>query len=260
MTAEMAIMDQQENVRGAFTRSLLFHASIIGGLSLYGYFHGAVDSFGAKDAGMPAVGVTAVDKIPLPANPGPKNPVADDTQSDVPQEVAKPTPAPKPAPEPEPEEAVSILPPKKATKQPLVPKARLKSFEEIAQNQITSKSPQALSSPLMAAKGGSQINVGGDTTLGNRFPEYAAVIQDITRKSWHTEEVDRTVTNGPPVTVRFELQKDGRAVNVHLIKRSGIASLDLSVQNAVEEAHYPPLPVGFDKSSVPVEFTMVLKR
>jgi periplasmic protein TonB len=260
MTAEVAIMDQQENVRGAFTRSLLFHATIVGGLTLYGYLNGALDSFGAKDAGMPAVGVTAVDKIPLPASTGPKNPVADPTESDVPQEVAKPEPKPQPkAKEPEPEDAVALLPPDRK-KQPLVPKSRLKPFDEIASNQITSKSPQALSSPQFALKGGNQINVGGDTTLGNRFPEYAFQIQEITRTNWHTEEVDRSVTTGPPVTIRFDLQKDGRVSNIQLIRRSGIASLDLSVRNAVETAHYPPLPAGFERSSVPVEFTMVLKR
>ena len=202
--------------------------------------------------------MTAVDKIPLPANSGPKNPVAEDTNSDVPQEVAKPDPKPQPK-EPEPDEGVALLRPDKK-KQPLTPKSRLKSFEEIAQNQVTSKSPQQLSSPLMAAKGGSQINVGGDTTLGNRFPEYAFQIQEITRRNWHTEEVDRSVTTGPPVTIRFELQKNGKVASVLLVRRSGIASLDLSVRNAVETANYPPLPAEFERSSVPVEFTMVLKR
>jgi TonB family protein len=260
MTADAAMMGQhqQENVRGAFTRSVLFHAALAGGLTLYGYLNGVLDPFGAPDAGTSVVGVTAVDTIPLPTR-GPRNPVAEDTESEVPQEIVKPEPKPQPK-EAEPEDAVSILPPDRKNKQPLVPKSRLKPLDEIAQNQITSKSPQALSSPMMSAKGGSQINVGGDTTLGNRFPAYALTIQDLTRKAWHTEEVDRTITNGPPVTIRFELQKDGRVTNIQLIRRSGIPSLDLSVQNAVEQAHYPPLPTEFERSSVPVEFTMVLKR
>lgn len=258
MTAE-AIMDQREDVRGAFTQSVVFHVALIGGLTLYTYLNGPADPFGAKDAGGAAVGVTAVDSIPLPSR-GPQNPVAEDTTSEVPQEVAKP--APKAAPEPEPKEAVAILPPdKKKSKQPLVPQNRLKSFDDIAKNQLTSKSPQAVSSQMFSPPpGAGQINVGGDTTLGNRFPEYAAQIQEITRRSWRVQDVDRAITTGPPVTIRFDLMKDGRVTNVQLVRRSNISTLDLSVQNAVEEAHYPPLPAGFERNSVPVEFTMVLKR
>ncbi|MEO5922617.1 MAG: TonB family protein [Bryobacteraceae bacterium] len=258
MTAEMAIMDQQENVRGAFTRSLLFHAAIVGGLTSYAYLNGALDTFGAKDAGMPAVGVNTVDTIPLPSR-GPKNPVAEDTESDAPQEVAKPEPKVEPKAEPEPEDAISLLPPDRK-KAPLTPKSKLIPFDQLKDNQLTSKSPQAMSTPMMQAKGGNQINVGGDTTLGDKFPEYAAAIQEITRRGWHTEEIDRNVTNGPPVTIRFELQKNGKVTGIRLVKRTGIISLDLSVQNAVESANYPPLPPGFNRDSVPVEFTMVLKR
>jgi TonB family protein len=258
MTADAGMMDQHENVRGAFTRSVVLHLAVIGGLGFYAWVNGITDRFGREDAGGAMVGIQVIAPIPLPSH-GPVNPVANDTDSDVPQEIAKPTP--KAAPEPEPEDAVPILPPTKTSKQPLTPKSKLKGFDDIAKNQLTSKSPQAVSNPLFASSSGAgRINVGGDNTLGNRFPEYAAQIQELTRQNWHTEEVDRSVTSGPPVTIRFELQKDGRVRNVQLIRRSNIPTLDLSVQNAVEEAHYPPLPAGFERSSVPVEFTMVLKR
>jgi len=258
MTADAGMLDQHENVRGAFTRSVVFHLALVGGLTLYAWLNRPGESFGAEDAGGAAVGVTAVDSVPLVSR-GPENPVANDTTSEVPQEVSKP--APKAAPEPEPKDAISLLPPEKKSKQALTPKPRLKSFTEIAQNQLTSKSAQAVSSPLFSPPAGAgQINVGGDTTLGNRFPEYAAQIQEITRRSWRVQDVDRSVTTGPPVTIRFDLLKDGKVSNVQLVRRSGIDSLDLSVRNAVEEAHYPPLPAGFERNSVPVEFTMVLKR
>jgi TonB family protein len=257
MTADAAMLDQQDNVKGAFTQSVIFHVTLIGGLTLYAWANTS-DRFGAQDAGGAAVGITPVDSIPLPSR-GPQNPVANDTESEAPQEISKF--APKAAPEPEPDDAVALLPPDRKSKQPLVPKNKLKSFADIAQNQITSKSPQAASSQLFAPQAGAgQINVGGDTTLGNRFPEYAAQIQEITRRNWRVQDVDRSVTTGPPVTIRFDLQKDGRVTNIQLIRRSNIPTLDLSVQNAVEEAHYPPLPAGFERNSVPVEFTMVLKR
>ncbi len=236
-------MDQHENVRGAFTRSVFFHVSIIGGLMLYAYLNAQGDRFGAEDAGSKAVGVVAVDSIPLPSH-GPENPVANDTESEVPQEIAKP--APKEVAEPEPKEAIALLPPERKTKQALTPKNRLKSFDELPTNQLTSKSPQAASTPLFSGQtGGSRIGV-TDTTLGNRFPG--------------VQDVDPSVTSAPSVTIRFELLKDGRATQIRLVRRSNVPSLDLSVQNAVEETNYPPLPPGYDKESVPVEFTFELKR
>ena len=44
------------------------------------------------------------------------------------------------------------------------------------------------------------------------------------------------------------------------MRRSGIPSLDLSVQEAIENSKYPPLPPEYDKSSATVEFTFELKR
>ena len=251
---------QQEDVRGAFLRSLAFHGALVGGLALYAWLNGQGEAFGDPNAGGATVGIEMVAPIPLPSR-GPQNPVANDTQSEVPQEIAKP--APKAAPEPEPEDALALLPPDKKSKQTLTPKNRLKSFDDLAPNQLTSKSAPAVSSPLFGTQAGaSDINLGGDTTLGNRFPEYAANIKELTRARWlvTVRDVDRSVTTAPPVTVRFTLQRSGKVTGLRLIKRSGIASLDLSVQNAVEEAHYPELPSGFDGNSAVVEFTMVLKR
>jgi len=256
MTADAGMMDQHENVRGAFTRSVFFHLALVGGLTFWAWWNGPGESFGDDNPGGAAVGVTAVDTIPLPSR-GRTNPVASDTESEVPQEVAKP--APKEAPEPEPEDAVALLPPDRKSKQPLTPKSRLKTFEEIAQNQVTSKSPQAASSPLFTQAGAAQINNGVDAALGRRFPEYAAQIKELTRTRWRVQDVDRSVTTAPSVTIRYDILKNGSVANVRFVRRSNIPSLDLSVQNAVEN-QYPPLPAGYEKDSVPVEFTFELKR
>ena len=78
--------------------------------------------------------------------------------------------------------------------------------------------------------------------------------------AWRGQDVDRTGKNGPPVTVQFDLLRDGKASNIRLMRRSGIPSLDLSVQTAVESATYPPLPAEYDQSSATVTFTFELKR
>ncbi len=254
MTADAAMLDQPDNVRGAFTQSVAFHVAIIGGLTLYAYLHRSV-ILGDPDAGAKAVGVTAVDKIPVPTR-GPKNPVANDSNSELPQEIAKPTP--KEAREPEPEKAEALLPPDR--KQPLVPKARLKSFTDIEKNQLTSRSPQAASSPLFSPPAGSNlINSGDNGALGTRFGAYAARIKELTTQNWHREDIDSSVANAPPVTIRFDILRDGRATNVQLIRRSNISTLDLSVQNAIL-ARYPALPAEYEGGSVTITYTFEYKR
>lgn len=250
----------QDKLGSAFTRSVVLHLSVVGVLAGYAWWTKG-EAFGDPNAGGPAVSIESVASIPLQTR-GPQNPVANDSEIEAPQEQPqeKPKPEPKKA-EPEPDDAVSLRPKQKETKQKLVPKSRLKSFDEVASNQLTTKSSQAVSSPLYGAPpGAGQIGMGMNTTLGTRFAAYAALIQDITRKTWRPQDVDPSVKNGPPVTVKFELLKDGRVSDVRLMRRSGIPSLDLSVQEAVENAKYPPLPPEYDKSSATVEFTFELRR
>lgn len=277
MTADAAMMgmDTQERLGNAFARSVVFHVVLFGGLTGLAWWN-AGEAFGDPDAGGTAVGIEAVATIPLPPKSGPENPVANDTENIVPPAPAE-KPAPKAAPPPEPEDAIALKQPDRKqktppapkakeepavskAKEPLTPKQRLKSFSEIASNQLTSKEPQAVSSPLYSQGGAGRIGSDLDTTLGTRFPAYAARIQELTRQNWRTQDIDRSVSVAPPVTVRFDLMKDGHVESVRLIRRSGIPSLDESVLSAIETAHYPQLPDGYDRNSVPVEFTFELKR
>jgi TonB family protein len=249
------------NMPSAFARSIAFHAALVGIALLWGWQHGfQQDALGAPDAGLPTIGITTIAEIPLPSR-GPENPLVSEDDADVPQElVEKPSPKAAEKAKPEPADAKDILPTEKTPPPSPAPKSKLKSFDDIATNQLTSNAARPLSSPMMAAVGASQVNTGGDTTLGSRFPNYAAQIKEITRGKWRVQDVDRTVTKAPPVTVSFDLLKDGRATNVRLTRRSGVASLDQSVLNAVQDASYPPLPDGLGKDSVPVEFTFELRR
>ena len=259
MTSSATWDEAQDRMGSAFTRSLLIHLAFVGGLAGYAWWFGPGEQFGDPNAGGAAVGIEAVSSIPLPSR-GPQNPIANDSEIQAPEEKPAEKPQPKEAVK-EPEDAISLLPKQKQTKQPLTPKSRLKSFEEIASNQLTTKSSQAVSSQMFAAPAGAgQIGVGINTTLGTRFGAYSAQIQEITRRNWRVQDVDRTVKNGPPVTVQFDLLRDGKASNIRLMRRSGIPSLDLSVQTAVESATYPPLPAEYDQSSATVTFTFELKR
>jgi TonB family protein len=127
---------------------------------------------------------------------------------------------------------------------------------------LTSKSEQAVSSPLFSAPSGAgQINTGENTALGTRFAAYAAQIKALTTGNWRRQDIDRRVAVAPLVTIRFDiLRNGGKAANVQLTKRSNIPSLDLSVQNAIEDTNYPPLPPDYEGNSVTITYTFELKR
>jgi outer membrane biosynthesis protein TonB len=257
MDAHAGLLDQREPIGGAFWGAVALHVALFGGLTLYSLVN-TRESFGAPDAGGAAVGVEAVKSIPL-AHRGPTNPVANDSKSDVPQAPPK-------------QEAVKEkeIPPdavrlkgrttKKAKE--TTSKPRFKSFDDLQPNQLTSTQAQAVSTEAFTAMpGAGRVGTGANTTLGNRYPAYAAQIQRIIAQKWRTSDVDANVKTAPPVVATFEILRDGSVRAVALLDKSGISTLDFSVQRAILDSNpFPPLPPGFDKDSAKVELWFELKR
>jgi outer membrane biosynthesis protein TonB len=257
MSAQAGILDEREPVSGAFLAALALHVAIFGGLAVFTWVTKR-ESFGAPDAGGVAVGVEAVKSLPL-AHSGPTNPVANDSKSEIPQAPAKQ----ETVKEPEiPKNAVRIK--GRTTKKAAVTatKPRFRSFDELEPNQLTSTRPQAVSNQAFTAMpGAGRVGTGANTTLGDRFPAYAAQIQQIIAQKWRTGDVDATVRTAPPVVATFEIMRDGSVRGLALLDKSGISTLDFSVQRAILEANpFPPLPQGFDKESAKVELWFELKR
>src|SRR5690242_16217836 len=106
MTSHVDILDAPERLSKPFWTSLILHISIAavilvsGKLDLLTAKNPFGDPMGGR-AGSVSVGVT--DKIPLPAKSGAFNPVANDSQFQVPTPPTKAKPQPKVAPKaPEP--------------------------------------------------------------------------------------------------------------------------------------------------------------
>jgi outer membrane biosynthesis protein TonB len=251
------ILEEREPVSGAFVAALGLHVAIFGGLTLFAWFTGR-DSMGAPDAGGAAVGVEAVKSLPLVHN-GPTNPVANDSKSDVPQAPAKQEAVKE---RDIPKDAVRLKgrPPKKAAA--TTSKPRFRSFDELEPNQLTSSQPQAVSNLAFSAlPGAGRVGTGINTTLGKNYAAYAAQIQQIIAQKWRTGDVDPNVKTAPPVVATFEIMRDGSVRAVALLDKSGISSLDFSVQRAIQDSNpFPPLPPGFDKDSAKVELWFELKR
>jgi TonB family protein len=248
-----------ESLRGPFLRSLLMHAALIGGAAVYAWWGGFGEAMGDPNPGGNAVGVQAVDRIPLYTR-GPENPVANDTKSYLPQTPPPPKPAPaksEPAPR---KDAVPLkAEPRRPAPETVVDRSKYRPFEELAPNQLTSKTPQAVSTPLYAVPGTGNIGQ-TNTTLGSRFSWYAARVKELVAQAWRTQDVPASIKTAPTVIAVFEIQRNGSVAGVRLLQRSGIPTLDLSVERAIRDARLPPLPPEFDKDSASVEFWFELKR
>jgi TonB family protein len=232
------------------------HAAIVLTVALPGWLAGKSNPFGDANPGG-AIGIGVVDKIPLP-HEGPKNLLANDSASEIPQQVTQPDKRSLVEEKEPPKDAIRLKGREAKKKEP----RRLPSFGEIAQNQVTSTQPQQLSSNLFSqAPGSGQVGT-SNTTLGTRFAGYAQQIRQLVAQQWRTGDVDARLQNPPPVIATFDLMRDGTFQNLRLLQGSGNKTLDFSVLRAIEDAGnpFPPIPPGFEKDRAKVEFTFELKR
>lgn len=259
-TRSIDVLDQPEPLRGPFLWALVFHVTLLGGLSIYGWMMGQTDAFGAMDAGGSAIGVQAVESIPL-ARSGPANPVSNDTESQVPQEPVK-KPEVRAKQEKVSPKAVPLkMKEKRRPAEQTSENRKFRPFKDLDPNQVFAKQAPQVSNPIYSSMPGSGRIGTSNTTLGTRFPAYAQQIQQMITQKWRTGDVDARLQSAPIVVASFEIMRDGTIRNLKLLQRSGTSTLDFSVQRAITEATpFPPIPPGFERDSATVEFTFELKR
>ncbi|HLG95364.1 MAG TPA: TonB family protein [Bryobacteraceae bacterium] len=259
MNPRVDILDERESLRAPFMQSVLLHGAIAGALVLSTYsFQHSHEQFGSlmTQAGS-AVPVTAVKTIPLTQRAGIVNPVANDTESQVPQ---RPKPQPKKqAKAPEPKaiplksrhvdtRALEDTSPQRYRPQPPRP------------NQVFSDQAPAAISPMFEKPGSGGVGVGPNSAFGNRFGAYAdLVIKRVTDK-WQTNGLGGLHT-APIVVITFDILRDGSVRNAKVAQRSGIDTLDYSALRAVTDAApFQPLPPEYDRSAANVELRFQLQR
>ena len=259
MTGHLDILDQRDSLRGAFGGALALHALLVGGVVVSRYL-GQHDTLGSPDAGGGAIGIEAVKSLPI-LHRGMENPVANDTKSELPQIPERAKEANRKEKEDPDAVALKRNKKKKEAVKP-APKQKFRPFDQLDANQLTSRQPQQVSSTMFsAAPGAGRVGAGINTTLGNSYPAYAEQLQRLISQKWRTADVDASIRTGPVVIATFDLLRNGNARNVQLLQRSGIPTLDLSVQRAILEASpFPPFPAGLDRESLKVEFWFELKR
>ncbi len=268
MAAHADILDQKEPLGRWLAGSLILHGSLVAAIVGYTLIHHtSVENWGEKNGGgMGAMAVNIVPTIKLPTS-GPANPVANETESHVPEAKVKPQPKVK-APEPD-ADAIAIKSrnaPKKSTRparEYAPPPNKFREQQVDQPNQLHSTQGQQLSSNMFAMTGGGGVGIGTDSPLGSRFGYYANIIRTKVAQNWHTNEVDRRVQTAPEAVVRFTLRKDGSVApgSVKIAQSSGIAPLDNSAQRAIYDASpFGNLPPQFEKDQADLELHFILRR
>lgn len=251
------ILDQHESLGGPFVQSVLLHAAIAGAfiISTISFQHSRQVWGSANTAAGTAVAINSVKTIPLPARAGKINPVANDTESQVPQ-------APKPEPKKQvkvPDEDAIPLKSRLAKKQPRPEAPQRYRPEPLAPNQVVSRDAPAAVTPIFEKPGSGGAGVGMNSAFGNQFGAYAdLVVQRVTQK-WDTSGL--AGQHLPMAVITFDIMRDGSVKNPQIAQRSGNSTLDYSALRAVSDAGpFPPLPPNYNGSSTSVELRFQLQR
>lgn len=265
MTARVDIWDQPAETLGRpVVVSIAAHAGLVAAILLFTQLgnHARV-LWGDPHAlgGGGSVGITPVRQIPLPTRAGPVNPLANDTESQVP---APPKPQPKKAPPQDPDAIALKGRTKPAQKEPAWTRSR-QTYRPNAPdrpNQLYSSAGQAMVSPMYGMQMGTGgVGMGPGGAFGSQFGWYRDLLERMVGQKWRTDDVNPRLRTAPPVVVTFDLLRNGSIKSVIVEQSSGDYTLDNSAKRAIyDAAPFPQLPAGFNRDSARIEFWFQLKR
>jgi TonB family protein len=242
-------------------RSAVVHGILLLGLAGYSYLKGNVDRFGDPNPnGGGSVMIQPVNSIPIPSPRGPVQPVANDTQSQVPEppKPDKVKPQPKKPPPPDPD-AISLRSKKKDSAKKVEPVPTRVSKQPEPENQVYSQSGARTSSPMFTVQGSGGVGLGESNPFGDRFGYYAAAVRQQVARNWKTGEI--SLNTAPPVIVTFDVARNGSVSNIRFLQKSGNYQIDRSCERALIDASpLPTLPAGFERETAHIEFWFQLKK
>ncbi|MBF0170887.1 MAG: TonB family protein [Nitrospinae bacterium] len=99
--------------------------------------------------------------------------------------------------------------------------------------------------------GGAASVVQGEETA---YSYYMQILNDKVNENWVTLGIDINGKRANPV-VRFDIDRDGRALNIRLDKTSGAPALDESALAAIRTLELPPLPSEYPTELMRIRFT-----
>jgi TonB family protein len=253
------VLDERESLRKSFLSALGLHFSIAAVITAAAWAatRNPTQWGDPNSLGGGAVGITPVGKIPLVAPVGPKNPVANDTQNTIPP---PPKPQKKTQKEPEPD-AIPIKSRnvKKSIEERAAVEQKYRPDPTMRPNQVTSSTGQAAVSELFTpAPGGGGIGSGSANPFGYGFGWYASLIRDRVARAWNRQGLD---ARSRPVTVFFDIHRDGSVRNPRVATPSGNYAVDQSAVRAVVSASpFQPLPPQLPKEMYTVSLDFHLSQ
>jgi TonB family protein len=251
-------MDEREPLGKAFFGSLTAHGGVVAAIIALGYFH-LTDQWGSPHASSGSVGVSMVKTIPIPRHEGPINPLANDTKNVAPQEpkmVVKPQPEVK-APDPK-AIALSKREEKPKKTQPKQVASTMLKPQAYQENQVYSKTPQAMNSPLYGMQGAGGIDIGPASVLGDRCGAYVDLMRTLISNHWNQSGV--TASSVQKSAISFTLARSGAVNNIKLAQPSGSYLLDNSAKRAVMDSNpLPSVPSQCPGNDIPVTLWFQLK-
>jgi periplasmic protein TonB len=246
----------QNGLRRPLIWSATFHAVLIGGLVLSGFFTRRGELWGGTGGGeaMTIGLVGSVPGIPLP------KPMAVTTSRvvDVTKGLYQSEPLLK-----EPEKKFTPIPEFKEEKRPRYvtrPSRLLENPAPPPSNAIPYGQGGQPAVPYTAFTVGSQTQgglsfSGPGGAFGAQYPWYVAAVQRRISSNWLQATIEPTLQWAPRVIVDFVILRDGTITNIQLMRSSGDSSVDASAVRAVRASSpLGPLPSGYAGSNVSVEF------
>ncbi len=262
MNAHVDILETQESLKRPLLVSMGIHAALFAALSVQAMIPDrARDIWGNPNSlGGSAVGITPVSQIPLPSRGGIPNPLASDTESNVPEPPAAKTETQR-APDPD----VNAIPIKGRTPKHPAKTTQMRGGSKLAANtgheQVYSSTGRGLASAMVGQAGSGGVGIGTGGAFGNRFGYYRDLLERKVAEKWRTDTVNPRLQSAPPSIVTFILYRNGSVADVRMEQSSGNKALDYSALRAIyEAAPFPPLPAAYERNEARIEFWFQLKR
>jgi protein TonB len=264
MSSHADILEQPEPLARPFWGSMFLHVGIAAAILAYGWISSKspVKWGDEHGGGFGAVAVTAVSSIKLPSEEARPNPVANPTESQIPEPPSSKKRVEKfKAPDRDAIPIKSRNANKKVVERSSAAPNKFNDAQTYKPNQVFSDGGAKASSPMYAMQGGGGLTVGTDSPFGTQFGYYAKLLRDQVARHWTTSDFD-TRQNVPPAIVTFIVRRDGSIApgSVKLTQKSGNYALDSSAQRAIlDAAPFQQLPAGFNKNEAEVELRFNLK-
>jgi len=259
MSQHADILDERDaSLSRPLIGSLVLHVGVVALVAGFAWYKqvNAVQ-WGVENPMGGAIGVTAVEKIPLPNRGIKPNPVASDSDSTVPQKPDKKEQKKVPVDEPDAIPLNSRNQPRK----PSEPRTVARRYEPtpLRPNQVTNTTGQAVNSPIYGKTGIGGIGIGESTIAGRGCTGYLELVRQRIQVKWDSQSISAGLRAG--VSLNLILQRSGVVRDVSILQSSNNSEIDFAARRAISEASpFQPFLPNCEGNEAKIEVRFEPKR